>query len=346
MIFGLTGKTGCGKDTIADMMENYGFVHFSLSDEIRRKLKEANRAESRENEIAMGNELRKKHGPGILARLALESIGKKKGHSVVTSIRNPKEVEELRKKKNFKLVSIEMSSRTRYYYLKKRNRKGDVRSFQHFEALEKKEAQGAVHEQQLDKVITMADINLQNNKDFAHLRFKVRKLLEHHGIKTTSLKPSWDQYFMGVSELIGRRSSCIRRQIGAVLVRDKMILSTGYNGTAKGTRNCDEGGCDRCNVVGLSSVKLGDCICVHAEENALLQAAFNGVSTRGSTLYLRYEPCSYCAKHIINAGVKRVFYREEYGLEDKHKEMTLSLFKQAGIKSEKLDYKPFGLDKS
>jgi len=145
------------------------------------------------------------------------------------------------------------------------------------------------------------------------------------------MKPTWDEYFIKIAQLVASRSSCSSRQVGAVIVKDKMLISTGYNGTPRGIKNCDEGGCKRCEDKKLGKLKSGEkldeCICVHAEENALLQAAYNGISVKGATIYTSLCPCSYCTKHIINAGIKKVFYSKDYALDEQSK----SLFKEAGV---------------
>lgn len=126
------------------------------------------------------------------------------------------------------------------------------------------------------------------------------------------MRPSWDEYFLGIAKSVATRSSCVRRQFGAVIVRDNRIISTGYNGTPRGLPNCDEGGCSRCNSDVPSGTRLSECRCSHAEENAIVQAAYHGISTRGSTLYVPASPCSLCAKMIINAGVEKVYFEDDY----------------------------------
>ncbi|MEM4397147.1 MAG: dCMP deaminase family protein [Candidatus Woesearchaeota archaeon] len=145
------------------------------------------------------------------------------------------------------------------------------------------------------------------------------------------MKPTWDEYFIKIAKLIASRSSCSSRHVGCVIVKDKMIISTGYNGTPRGIKNCDEGGCQRCedrkkNLIS-SGERLEECICVHAEENAILQAAYHGISLKDATLYTSLCPCRKCAQHIINAGIKKVFYSESYVLDD----IAKKLFEEAGI---------------
>ena len=140
-------------------------------------------------------------------------------------------------------------------------------------------------------------------------------------------RPDWDTYFMNITHVVKQRSNCSRRQVGAVIVKDHRIISTGYNGTPRGIKNCFEGGCARCASEPESGENLGECICAHAEENAIVQAAFHGVSIRDSMLYCTDSPCLLCAKMIINAGILEVVYETDY----KYTEQTSALFDEAGI---------------
>lgn len=140
-------------------------------------------------------------------------------------------------------------------------------------------------------------------------------------------RPGWDQYFMDIALVAASRSNCSRRHVAAVLVRDRRIISTGYNGTPRGVRNCSDGGCPRCNSNTPSGHGLGDCLCSHAEENSIVQAAYHGISVKGSTLYTTYSPCLSCAKMIINAGIVEVVYNQRYSIDD----VSTALLKEAGV---------------
>lgn len=123
-------------------------------------------------------------------------------------------------------------------------------------------------------------------------------------------RPSWDEYFMQLSDVVKHRADCLRLNVGAVIVKDNRIIATGYNGTPHGITNCTEGGCERCKkreegAIGPGEEK-GSCVCLHAEQNAIIQSAYQGSSTKEATLYSTYAPCSQCAKMIINAGIVRV----------------------------------------
>ncbi len=125
-------------------------------------------------------------------------------------------------------------------------------------------------------------------------------------------RPSWEQYFMDIARLVSTRSTCLRRQVGAVLVRDRQIISTGYNGAPTGVRHCAETGCLRETLAVPSGERHEICRGIHAEQNAVVQAALHGVSTQGATLYCTHQPCSFCSKMIINAGVCRVVFQGDY----------------------------------
>ncbi len=134
--------------------------------------------------------------------------------------------------------------------------------------------------------------------------------------KDISARPDWDEYFMSIAHVVKTRANCASRKIGSLLVRDKQIISTGYNGTPRGIKNCDEGGCERCMARVRGEIKSGEglknCACCHAEENAIIQAALHGIRTEGATLFTTFTPCTQCAKMIINAGVKKVVAEEDY----------------------------------
>ena len=124
--------------------------------------------------------------------------------------------------------------------------------------------------------------------------------------------PSWDEYFMEITKLVATRSTCLRRQVGAVLVKDKKILTTGYNGAPSQLPHCLDVGCLR-EQLGIPPGERHElCRGLHAEQNAIIQAAYHGVSIKGATLYCTNHPCIICTKMIINAGIERVVYLDGY----------------------------------
>jgi len=152
-------------------------------------------------------------------------------------------------------------------------------------------------------------------------------------------RPTWDEYFMEMAHVSKKRSTCLTRQAGAVLVKDNRVISTGYNGTPAKTKHCNEGGCERCKNkmegVTFSGLDLSNCACCHAEENAIVQAALHGVSTKDTTLFTTFTPCTLCSKMIINAQITRVVAGGSYP-----DDLGTRLLKEAGVQ---LDlFKPKG----
>ncbi len=125
-------------------------------------------------------------------------------------------------------------------------------------------------------------------------------------------RPSWDTYFMNITTLVAQRSTCTRRAVGAIIVKDKRILSTGYNGAPTGIRHCLEVGCLRESLQVPSGERHELCRGIHAEQNAIIQAAYHGVSVKDALLYCTNQPCAICAKMIINAGIKKIYYQSGY----------------------------------
>lgn len=125
-------------------------------------------------------------------------------------------------------------------------------------------------------------------------------------------RPSWPEYFMTIAEMVAKRSTCLRRHVGAILVKNKRILATGYNGAPAGLKHCEEVGCIRQNASIPSGERHELCRGLHAEQNAIIQAAYHGISIAGSTLYCTNKPCVICSKMLINAGIGKIFYEKGY----------------------------------
>ncbi len=327
MIIGLTGENCAGKDTLAQYLQKKGFEYLSLSDVIRDALADEGKPITRESLIAKGNDLRGKSGPNVLAVRTIAAMQPAK-HYVVVSIRNPSEVEELRKQPNFKLIHVKAGPRIRFERMKARRREGDPHTFEAFMHIETAEAQNIdPSKQQMRAVVQMADRVVENDHDFRRLYESMDKTLADLSADFKPTRPSWDEYFMGIAKVIASRSNCMKRQVGAIIIRDKRIVSTGYNGTPRGVRNCNEGGCKRCNSFTDSGTKLDECVCSHAEENAIVQAAYHGIAIRGGTLYTTFSPCLTCTKMILNAGLTEVVYSDAYPLGGE----PMRLLSEAGV---------------
>ena len=125
-------------------------------------------------------------------------------------------------------------------------------------------------------------------------------------------RPSWEEYFMEIAYLVAKRSTCLRRQVGAVVVKNKNILATGYNGAPRGITHCEVAGCIREKLNVPSGERHELCRGLHAEQNAIIQAAYHGTSIAGADLYCTNRPCIICSKMIINAGIEKIYYQDGY----------------------------------
>lgn len=145
------------------------------------------------------------------------------------------------------------------------------------------------------------------------------------------MRPTWDEYFLEIANVTKKRSTCLRRQVGAVIVKDKRILSTGYNGVPTGIRHCSEAGCLRDQLKIPSGERHELCRGSHAEQNAIVNAANFGIGLKGSTIYVNTQPCILCTKMMINAGIVRIVYEEGYP--DK---LSLEMIEESGIELVKM----------
>lgn len=145
-------------------------------------------------------------------------------------------------------------------------------------------------------------------------------------------RPGWNEYFMNIAHEAARRSNCLRRQVGAIIAKNRVIISTGYNGTPIGVTNCCDGGCLRCQSQVQPGQGYDTCICVHAEENAIVLAARHGTATDGAVLYSTLRPCFGCVKLCIQAGVREIVYEEDFRYEPELEQAYTSLVIEAGLK--------------
>ena len=147
-------------------------------------------------------------------------------------------------------------------------------------------------------------------------------------------RPTWHEYFVAITKQVATRSTCLRRKVGAILVKDKRILTTGYNGAPQGVRNCLEVGICMREELGVPSGERHEiCKGLHAEQNALLQAAYHGVNIRDSVIYCTTQPCIMCSKMIINSGIRKIYYLEDYP-----DPLSIGMLDEAGVEYIRLDY--------
>ena len=327
MIIGLTGENCAGKGTVADYLKKKGFYYLSLSDVIREELKVEGKEITRDSLVEKGNKMRTEFGPAIMAVKTIAKIQKDKNY-VIDSIRNAAEATELKKLPDFFLVHITAQPDVRYTRMHARNREYDPRTFETFMELEKLEKKNTdENKQSIVDAVAKADLKISNSATLMDLYEKVDLALAKLSKEFKSDRPNWDDYFMGIAKMVAMRSNCVKRKVAAIIVKEKRIVSTGYNGTPRGTRNCNEGGCPRCNSFSDSGKNLEECYCSHGEENAIVQAAYHGISIKGSVLYTTFSPCLLCTKMIINSGIEEVVYNVDYPMSDR----ALTLLREAGI---------------
>lgn len=325
MIIGLTGKNGSGKTEVCGYLKSRGFAYRSLSDEIRNEIRRRGKEIDREILIEVGNALRSDFGPGILAERIVQDLEDDQNY-VIDSIRNPTEVEVLRRKGNFTLLGIDADPKIRFSRSKERGRENAARTLEQFMEEERKELDSQnPTQQQLNATGRLADLTVPNNGTLEELHKNLDEILSP--LMSRFARPSWDEYFMNIAKVVALRSNCMKRKVAAIIVKDRRVVSTGYNGTPRGARNCNEGGCPRCNTMAESGTALEECLCCHGEENAITQAAYHGTSLKGATLYTTFSPCLLCTKMIINSGIQEVVYNLEYPLNER----AQSLLKECGV---------------
>ncbi|MBM3234166.1 hypothetical protein FJZ19_03660 [Candidatus Pacearchaeota archaeon] len=337
MIIGLTGSLASGKGVVSDFLKKQGFVYLSLSDELREIAKEMKIELTRENLQNLGNKLREERGAGVLAELVAEKIKNQQYRkAIIDGIRNPAEVNFLRKLKNFHLISVDAPQETRFRRLVARNRESDPKIWVDFLKVDERDKGIGEAEtgQGVGKCMALADFSLINDSTFEEAQEKVKNIFEK--ISNKAPRPGWDEYFMKMAALIAERSTCLRHHVGAVIVKDKRVMATGYNGAARGIKDCKERGCLRNELNIPSGTRHEICRAIHAEQNAIIQGAIHGVKLDGAIIYCTHTPCMICAKMIVQTGIKEVASYHDYSDADARK-----FLEEAGVLLRKIE-KPEG----
>ncbi len=325
VVIGVTGYMGSGKDTVAEhLMKEQGFIHISLSDILREDLTRVGKELSRENLQQLGNELRTRLGGHILAERAMGRMEKDKNY-VITSIGRVDEVQAFKKFKEFKLIFVDAPDKLRYERQLNRGRFEDkTLTFEEFQKNEERERTGGGAQfREFDNLKNSADITINNDSTLEEFHKQIESVAAQ-----INKRPGWDDYFFGIMEAVAKRATCDRGKSGALVVRDNVILATGYVGSPKGLPQCDEVGHLFEKKIHATGEESTHCVrTIHAEQNAIIQAANNGVALRGAKMYCKMEPCSVCANMIINSGITEVVAQRRYHAAQR----TRELFKQAGI---------------
>ena len=221
---------------------------------------------------------------------------------------------QLKQRPGFVLIAVDAPLMTRYRRSLSRGRARDAEeTVEQFVEHDDREVYGLGGSagQSIRASMSMADHLVLNVADEAELGRRVLAIPE---IAQGAVRPAWDSYFMAMARLAARRTNCMKRCVGAILVKNNRVIATGYNGTPRGCVNCNEGGCPRCNNGEVrQGLALNECLCLHAEENAIIEAGKERAEQ--CTLFSTLCPCLQCAKRIVQAGIIRVVYSESYAVD-------------------------------
>lgn len=334
---GITGTLGAGKGTIVDyLLKNKGFVHYSVRAFLTEEIERRGMTVNRDSMTEVGNDLRAKHSPSYIVEQLYHQAQQSGRNCIIESVRTPGEVEALRSKPHFYLFAVDADAKVRYERVVLRGSETDHISYDTFLSNEQREMDnGDPNKQNLRYCIDKADYRFDNGGSIEQLNERVEQVLEEIMQRETTepgyRRPSWDEYFMELARTAAKRATCDRGRSGCVIVKDKQLLVTGYVGSPAGLPHCDEvGHLFRQTIEADGSVTTHCVRTVHAEQNAICQAARRGIALDGSTLYCRMTPCRTCAMLIINCGIKRVVCEFKYhaGMESEE------LFRQAGVSLE------------
>lgn len=350
MLIGVCGAKCAGKSTVAQyLMDHHGFKKLHL--EAPSETTSQNGVVSESNSNSSSPEQQQQQSPaetldfairGQKFKYATSSTGSSSSNHtfssatalldfvtkswrsrwVTTDIHNEAILDTLSRRPFFILISVDAPLTVRWKRYQQR-RSEDI-------SLEAFVTQSDAHLYSASSgvlsLISRAAIRLLNtSSDLAHLYATLGKL---DLTNTDRLRPSWDSYFMSLASLAAQRSNCMKRAVGCVLVGpERRVISTGYNGTPRNLLNCGEGGCARCNSGESSGVGLATCLCLHAEENALLEAGRERIRN-GSILYCNTCPCLTCSIKIVQVGISEVVYSQGYSMDGD----TAEVFKNAGVK--------------
>lgn len=316
MFVGICGGICAGKSTVAQFLkDHHGFTHLYLRDTTKTESQPETNGTTRSDDS---------HTFPDVSSLVDFVTTRWRERFVTTDIHTEAILDVLIRRPFFILISVDAPVNVRWARCKARSASSKAS-----ETLEEFCLRSDDHlysaTSGLLPLISRATIRLLNtSSDLAHLYATLGKL---DLTNEDRLRPSWDQYFMQLASLAAQRSNCMKRRVGCVVVREKRVISTGYNGTPRGLKNCGEGGCPRCNEGQGSGFGLGTCLCLHAEENALLEAGRERIR-EGSIIYCDTCPCLTCSIKITQVGVSEVVYAQGYSMDTE----TAAVFKEAGVK--------------
>lgn len=336
MLIGITGTKASGKGIVTEILQEKGFFYCSTSDQVRKEATKRGITEYKISDLQdIGNDIRNKFGNKELVIRCLEE-NKEKEKIVIDGIRNPGEIEEIKNLGGF-IIGVDASEEIRFQRILGRNRESDPKTIDDFRKMEERDRGKSESNsgQQVDKCLELSDYKIINETTLETLKTKVEYILMKEGDKKNPeekyVRPSWDEYFMEVSRAIAKRATCDRGRSGCVIAKGNQLLVTGYVGSPKGLPHCDDVGHEFKKTIHEDGKVTNHCVrTVHAEQNAICQAAKLGVSLDGATLYCKMTPCRTCAMLIINCGIKKVICEKKYHAGEESEKM----FEDAGIEIE------------
>jgi len=335
ILIGITGTNGAGKGAIVDfLVKQKGFIHLSVRQYLSNVLIEQKKIINRDTLFNLANSLRNKYGNDYIIRKLYEKACAENRNAVIESIRNPGEISFLKSKGNFFLIAVDADINIRYQRIVLRASETDNISFEDFVKTEQREMnQTDSDKQNILKCIEIADVKIINNGSLNELHNKIEDFL--NSITNKSYKrPSWDEYFLEVLNAVSKRATCDRGRSGCVIAKNNQILVTGYVGSPIGFEHCDDVGHLMKKVIHEDGSITNHCMrTVHAEQNAICQAAKLGISIDGATLYCRMTPCRTCAMLIVNCGIKRVVCQKKYHAGKESED----IFRKANIQLDYID---------
>lgn len=332
MIIGLTGSLAAGKGVVSNFFKEKGFVYLSLSDELRQIAKERKIEITRENLQQLGNKLREENGSGVLAKYIIQKIKNQEyKKAIVDGIRNPAEVEELKKLKDFFLISVDANPRIRFERMVARSRESDPITWEDFIRVDKIDKGVGEKEsgQGVGKCMKMAKFILFNEGSLEEIKEKIEKL--YQDIQKLIPPLTWDEYFMTFAQVAAQKSKDPSTKVGACIVdNEKRIIGLGYNGFPK---KCDDSELPMEREGKFLDTKYA--YIVHAEPNAILNSTRE---TKNCKMYVTLFPCNECAKLIIQSGIFEVIYGENKYQDTDGVRAAARLFKQAGVKTRQFQF--------
>lgn len=307
MLIGVSGTLGAGKTEVARYLTFQGFKFIDFEREYS-SVPNIGKLKLGENGVSTDHELKPDIMFENLEQLIDHVTRNWRSNFVLTDITTLTELDQLNKRPFFLHISIDAPLKSRY---KRHKIHYPQLSFSEF--IETSDSQAFDQEALIIEVISKASIKIINTSTIVENLYV--QLSELNLLDQTRLRPNWDAYFMRLADLAALRSNCMKRRVGCVIAHDKRVIATGYNGTPRHMTNCNEGGCPRCNNGNGSGAALSTCLCLHAEENALLESGRDRIGDN-AVLYCNTCPCLTCSVKIVQSGIKEVVYSLDYSMDD------------------------------